>query len=136
MTLALSEVRDTDCIVFGEGGAVTFDDTARYVTGAAAVVRRVIYAIFNRRGRVTHDRGRGVDVRDLINAKLTERDIALWEQAIVREARATDFVQDAYASLARVGSAWRVSLALVLVDGGVYPLEVTIAEAGLAISNL
>lgn len=139
MTIALSAVRDLDCVATLV--PLTFDLGTSYVTGAKAVLRRCLYAICSPRGSLVwseESQGKGVNVFDLQNATLTPSAIAGWKRAIVRQLKSVDFVIDATAGLVLLadGSTWIVSAAVLLEDGGTYPLEVNISDAGAAIANL
>jgi hypothetical protein len=134
VTLPLADIRDPDCIA--SLSPLTFDITGAYVTGASAIVRRVLYRIVSPRGSLVYARGSGIDLRDLENASLSPAQIEGWRSALVREARAVDYVLDATAGLALVERTWIVVVAVVLVDGRTYPLEVGIADAGAALNSL
>lgn len=134
MTLALDDVRDPDCIV--SLSPLRFDITGAYVMGARAIVRRVLYRLVSPRGSLVYAPGSGIDLRDLENASLSNAQIEGWRNAITREARAVDYVLDAAAGLKLIGRDWIVVVALVLVDGKPYPLEVGIGAAGAAINSL
>lgn len=134
MTLALADIRDPDCIA--SLSPLTFDSTGSYVTGAKAIVRRVIYRLFSPRGSLVYAPGSGIDIRDLENASLSTAQIDGWRSAIVREARAVDFVLDAAAGLKLIGRRWIVVVSMVLVDGATYTLEVGISDAGAALASL
>ena len=137
MTIPLSQVRDPDCVA--SLSPLTFDSGTAYVTGAVAILRRCLYAICTPRGALVwseDSKGRGVDVRDLQNATLDVRGIAGWKRAIERQLRAVDYVVDAAAGLALYKGTWIVMATVVLEDGGTYPLEVSIADAGAALASL
>lgn len=134
LALALADVRDQECIA--SLSPLTFDVSGAYVTGAAAIIRRVLYRLVSRRGSLVHALGVGIDIRDLENASLSKAQIEGWRNAIVREARAVDFVLDAAAGVRLIGRAWVVVVAVVLVDGLTYPLEVGISDAGAALTSL
>jgi hypothetical protein len=137
MTIALSEVRDLDCVA--TLSPLTFDLGTSYVTGATAVLRRCLYAICTPRGALVWSeeaKGRGVNVFDLQNASLTTSGIAGWKRAIVRQLKAVDYVVDATAGLVLFENTWIVAATVLLEDGGTYPLEVNIADAAVAITSL
>lgn len=137
MTLKLSEVRSKDHLVSRD--PIAFDYGNSYVTGPTAVIRNCLYVICTRRGGFVWNetaKGKGVDVRDLQNATLSRQGIAGWERSIARAIRSVDFVNDAVARLLLDGTTWRVVVAISLIDGKTYPLEVTIGEAASAINKL
>ena len=137
MSIALSAVRDLDCVA--SLSPLTFDLGTSYVTGAKAVLRRCLYAICTPRGALVWSedaKGKGVNVFDLQNATLTPSGIAGWKRAIVRQLKGVDFVVDATAGLVLVENAWIVAATVILEDGGEYPLQVNISDAGAAIASL
>jgi hypothetical protein len=137
MTIPLFAVRDTDCVK--TLSPLTFDQGNSYVTGAAAVLRRCLYAICTPRGALVwseESQGKGVNVFDLQNATLSQTGIDGWKRAIVRQLKSVDYVVDATAGLVLYKNEWLVAATVVLEDGGTYPLEVNIGEAGAAIAAL
>lgn len=126
MTLRLDEVRDLDCVA--SFAPLTFDSSPKEVTGAAAILRRILYGIC----------GLYIDLRDLIGATIDDTDRIGLEAAVERVASAEDFVLSATCliRLNRNTGAVTMKLAVGLVDGKTYPLEVTVSEAGDVIVKL
>jgi hypothetical protein len=133
MTIALEDVRDKDCIESFD--PVTFDDSARIVTGAAAILRRILYRWCIPAGFLDYDRGLGVIVplTELEGYTLSPQDLAGYIVALEREAAAVDFVRRVNVTGNLAGGSLRIRARVVLVDGLTYPLEVNAAGAATAL---
>jgi hypothetical protein len=130
---ALAEVRDIDCVV--SQAPLRFDLTAREVTGAAAVLRRILYRWCSRKGSVRHAPGLGLvtPLLDLDGATLSPPQLDGLRAALIREALDEDFVERADVTLSLLAGALLVSAAIALVDGRTYPLEVLASAASAAL---
>lgn len=133
----LNDVRDLDSVK--SFSPLVLGMSAREVTGAAAVLRRILYRWCSAKGSIRHAPSVGVDV------PLTDLDATTWSTdeldgysaALVREAKDEDFVDDATAPLAldEFGTLTVRGL-ITLVDGKEYLLEVAAGAAGAALKTI
>jgi hypothetical protein len=130
---SLAEVRDVDCIA--SSSPLVFDLSAKEVTGAAAVLRRILYRWCSRRGAIRHAAGIGLEtpLTDLDAATLSDDDLAGLRTALEREAKDEDFVVDAAVTLALLAGRLFVASKITLTDGQTYPLEVLASAASAAL---
>ena len=134
---ALALVRDLDCIA--SFAPLAFDLSAREVTGAAAVLRRVLTRWCTRKGALRHAPGVGIDtpLLDLDGCTFDAVELDGLRAALEREAEDEDFVAAARVPLSiRIDGALVVPGAITLVDGRTYPLEVLASSAQLALLAL
>lgn len=137
MTLALADVRDLDCVL--AWAPLQLGLSAREVSGAPAVLRRVLYRWCTTRGLLPWDVsvGLGTALQDMPGVVLSPADLLGLRQALRREAMQEDFVYDAQVTVTLdVAGALRIRAAITLVDGKTYPLEVSVSEAGAALVAL
>lgn len=133
----LADVRDLDCVK--SFSPLVLDMSAREVTGADAVLRRILYRWCSAKGSIRHAPGVGLDV------PLTDLDAATWSTteldgynaALVREAMDEDFVNTAVVTLALDAfGVFTVRGSITLVDGKTYQLEVAASAAGAALKTI
>jgi hypothetical protein len=128
MSLALAEVRDLDCIV--SLSPLTFDSTPKEITGARAILHRIVYAIC----------GLFLDLRDLAGSTIDDTDRIGLEAAVERVTEEEDYVLPGGATCEiRVNQntgTVTIALDVILVDGRTYALEVSVSEAGAVIVQL
>lgn len=117
----LSAVRDLDSVV--SFSPLALDLTSREVTGASAVLRRVLYVWLPYLD--------GVD-----GATLAPEDVDGLRQALERVAGDEDFVLSIAVRVSLVDNTLTILGKVTLVDGRTYPLEVAASAAGLAIQSL
>jgi hypothetical protein len=133
--LSLSQVTDTDCLksqsplVFGRRPGI-------YVTGAAAVMRRVLYAWALPRGVLSYDKTFGEGLSLLEGKALAPRDILALQHRLTIAAGAEDFVSSASVTVAFAAGVLTITASITLVDGVTYPLELSIDSVGAALSAL
>ena len=134
--LLLAQVQDTDCIV-SLRPLVLGRRPGAYVTGARAVLQRVLYrwlcpAVPWR----DYDPTWGCGLLSLLGATLSPRQLLGLRQQLEGQAKLGDFVADAKAPLSLVDTALSVVGSIKLVDGRSYPLEVLLSAAGPALDAL
>lgn len=129
--ITLDQVRDIDCIA--SFNPLSFDMSGRYVTGAPAVLRRIVYAWFSPRGSLRWALDRGAGIGGLENNDLDARRMIGWQATIEGEARKVDFVHGCRTRLAFRDRTLSITSAIDLADDEQYPLEITIDQAGAAI---
>ncbi len=135
--ISLDAVKDLDCV--SSFSPLTFDLSAREVTGADAVLRRILYRWCTRRGTLAWGTGVGVNrpVHDLGGTVFSSRDLLGLQQALAREARDEDFVISAtVAASVDDDGVLSIAGAITLVDGLTYSLEVSVSEAAAALEAL
>jgi hypothetical protein len=133
----LADVRDLDSVK--SFSPLVLGMSAREVSGAAAVLRRILYRWCSRKGSLRHAPSVGLD------APLTDLDAATWStderdgygEALVREAKDEDFVDDATVTL-RLDDAGTLTVrgSIRLIDGKTYALEVDAGAAGAALKTI
>lgn len=131
---SLANVRDLDCVK--SFSPLVLGLSSREVTGAAAVLRRILYRWCLRRGSLFYATDIGV-VRPLLELEgvtFDADDVEAYAASLRREASEEDFVLNAAVtcSLSGAGIAG-VAGAILLVDGKTYPLEVDVSGAQAAL---
>lgn len=137
MTLALDQVRDLDCVLTTSPLALGL--SSRTVTGAAAVLRRILYRWCTPRGALSWALGVGVaqPVHALRGVVLSDRDRLGLSQALRREAVDEDYVSSCSVTATQSATgALSIRASVTLVDGITYPLEVTVSEAAAALAAI
>ena len=134
---ALADVKDIDCVATFV--PLTFDSSGREVSGALAVLRRVLYRWCTRRGtnKWAPDVGLEVPLLELEAATLAPDDVVFYQGSLEREAEDEDFVVSATAVLALDSSGRAtISAGITLVDGNTYSLAVAVSGADAALLTL
>jgi hypothetical protein len=138
MTLALADVKDTDCL-YSRRPLVLRRMPGKYVTGPAAVLRRVLYAwLLPSTGpqALVYDPSFGVGLALLEGSTLGDGQLLGLRRALENAAEAEDFVLSASVPLALVDNELQVPATIKLVDGRTYALEVLLSSAGPALRAL
>lgn len=133
----LADVRDLDCVVSFD--PLVFDLTANEVTGAAAILRRILYRWITKRGTLPFDASVGIftPITSLEATTWGPTDLAGYGASLEREAKEVDFVNDAVVAVSpTAGGKLSISGAITLVDGMTYPLEVTSDGAAFALNSI
>lgn len=122
----LADVLDMNCIV--STNPLTFDLTAAFVSGARAILQRIVWRWCQLLGFVTYAPELGIPtpLLDIDGATFSRQDLAGLRAQLTKQAKAEDFVTQA-AVLVAVDDAGLLTITAVitLTDGGNYPLEVT-----------
>lgn len=130
--LLLAQVTDTDCLR-SRAPLVLGRMPGRYVSGPAAILRRVLYAWLLPTGVLIYsvDFGEGLILYE--GMTLGPSQILGLRRRLEVAAEAEDFVAAASVDVQLVGGALQVAADVTLVDGRVYPLEVDLASSGAAL---
>jgi hypothetical protein len=134
MTLSLAQVVDLDCVARWAPLALDLPAPNRYATGAAAILRRILYS-WERDASTPPSRLEGIrpDAAWLLRYRSELEGLARAPGGSPR-----DFVRGASCPIyvSRDRSRMEIRAAIVLIDGLTYPLEVATSEAGAAILTL
>lgn len=139
-TLTLAQVTDTDCLRSGRP-LVLGRMPGKYVTGAAVILRRILYRWALPKGVLAQY----IDPAALVwgeslslveGATLSDRQLLGLRRRLEVAAEEEDFVQSASAPLDFTAGVLTVPGAILLADGLTYPLEVSISSAGAALDAL
>lgn len=133
MSIALEDLVDVTTFAPAGSTELAMDLSDQRITGARVVLEWVARAWLQPRGGNPAARGRGVDIRALDNGSLGPGELESWRQALIAEARATEFVAAADVSIALRDRQVVIVGAVALDDGGTYPLAVTMSEAAAAV---
>lgn len=131
MSLRLADVKDTDCLR-SQSPLVLGRMPGRYVTGAAAILRRVLYA-WALPQVLVYDETFGEGLLLYEGITLGPGQILGLRRSLERAAEAEDFVLAAQVPVALDGNTLSIPGTIRLVDGRAYPLEVSIFQAGAAL---
>lgn len=131
MTLALADVKDTDCLR-SQRPLILGRMPGKYVTGAAAILRRVLYA-WAIPPVLLYDATFGEGLLLYEGITLGPGQILGLRRRLETAAEAEDFVLSAQVPVALEGNALSIPGTIRLVDGRAYPLEVSISQAGAAL---
>ncbi len=122
-----------DSSTFPAPGAAATDMTPRRITGARVVLEWVGRAWLTKRRALAWAPARGVDLRDLENATFGPGELEAWRQTLKAEAEKRPYVVSCLVAITLLQRTVTVDARLVLVDGKVYPLMMTLSEAAAAI---
>lgn len=121
----LKDVLDMDTIVSTD--PLTFDLTCAFVTGARAILQRILWRWCQLLGFVSYapDLGIPTPLLDIEGATFSRQDLAGLRAQLTKQAKAEDFVTQA-AVLVSVDEQGllTVTAIITMTDGGNYPLEV------------
>jgi len=136
MTLALAQVRDLDCIA--TFSPLTFDEGSAEVSGAAAILRRILYRWCTPAGFLSWAEGLGLKrpILDLDASTWTPQQLRGYEAALEREAKDEDYVLTAKVRVTLAAGVLTIRATIKLVDGITYPLEVTVDQAATALRTI
>ncbi|HEV8462079.1 MAG TPA: hypothetical protein VGQ38_15370 [Gaiellaceae bacterium] len=123
-----------DFSTFPPGGA-PFDHTNRRVRGPRAVLEWVMRAWLTPTGSLPWARNRGFDILGLENGDFTLTDLYNIKAALESEARQVMFVRVAQVAISLANGLMRIDAQITLVDGGTYPLAVTLDLAAKALGE-
>ncbi len=110
--------------------------TSRRIYGPTVVAEWVARRWFTRRGSLLYAPSKCVTLFDLANAAADATDLASWRTTLVQEAQKTPYVLSCPLALTRANRETTVDARLVLVDGRVYPMMVSLLGASQAILTL
>lgn len=138
--LALAQVTDTDCLRSGRP-LVLGRMPGRYVTGAQAILRRILYAWLLPKGvlrQYVADEGLpfGEGLALLEGATLSPRQILGLRRRLEVSAGEEDFVAAARVPLTFEAGVLAVPGEIQLVNGLTYPLEVSLSSVGAALDTI
>lgn len=131
---ALADVRDPDCVA--RWSPLRFDMGSSEVSGAAAVLRRILYRWCSPDGSIRHapDLGLARPINRLAGSTFSTAQLEELAEALRREAVDEDFVDDCDVTITEEsGGRLRISASLLLVDGKTYLLAVSAAGADSAL---
>jgi hypothetical protein len=126
-TLPLASICDLDNVISWSPLVLGTPSTESYATGGNAIARRVLYSWARNGGLL-----------DLCGKTFDDGDLAELRAQLAALAEAEDYVQscDLTLTIDDDTNLLQVVAAEVLIDGQVYPLEVTTADAAAAITAL
>lgn len=133
----LAAVRDLDCVK--SFAPLVFDLSATEITGASAVLRRVLYRWCTPKGSLRYalDVGPVRALLDLDGATFSPSQLEGLRTSLYREAMEEDFVDSVSVALSLNDAGLLTVAAKVrLVDGRDYPLEVSASASGAALLAL
>lgn len=133
MTLPLSALVDETTIK--PAGELTFGLVGHRITGTRVVLEWVVRSWFQARGRNRLAPNATVDVRELENATLGEREIEAWRVSLVAAAKAAGvgYVTGVDVEIALVERTVRIAAVLTLIDRSQHKLAVSIADAAAVV---
>lgn len=140
MTLTLAQVTDTDCLRSGRP-LVLGRMPGKYVTGPAAILRRLLYRWLLPKGVLSQyiDPARvtfGESLSLIEGVTLGDRQLLALRRRLEVSAGEEDFVVSAAVPLTFELGLLTVPGTIVLADGGTYPLEVSVSQAGAALDAI
>ena len=132
--LALSALVDESTIK--PGGELTFGLTGQRISGARVVLEWVIRSWFQPRGANRLAPNNTVDVRELENATLGERELAAWRTSLIAAAKAAavGYVAGIDVTPALEDRTVRITAVVQLVDGSRHQLAVAISGAAAVVT--
>jgi hypothetical protein len=133
MSLPLSALVDETTIL--PGGTLSFGLTGQRITGARVVLEWVVRSWFQPRGRNRLAPNSTVDVRELENATLGERELERWRVSLLASAKAggIGYVAGIDVTVALDGRTVRITAVVVLSDGSRHQLAVSVAGAAAVV---
>lgn len=139
-TISLAQVTDTDCLRSGRP-LVLGRMPGVYVTGAGAILRRILYRWALPKGilrqyidpdALTFGEGLGI----LEGATFSPRQLLGLESALRRGAGLEDFVSSVSVALDFTAGVLTVPARITLTTGGTFPLEVSLSQVGAALDAI
>lgn len=134
---ALADVRHLDAVI--SFNPLRFGLTAVEVTGAAAVLRGILYRWCSPPGSIRHAPSLGLvkPLTQLQGSTFAPEQLDALGDALEREALDEDFVNDCTVTVElAAGGALIVRARVTLVDGRTYPLAVSAAGASSALISI
>ncbi|MEO7331601.1 MAG: hypothetical protein ABI193_23705 [Minicystis sp.] len=131
MSLALADLRDTSTFPPPDAdGHVLVDLTGVRITGVRVAIEWVARSWFCVTGSLRHAPDRGRNLFDLANSTADKATLERWRQALIAEARRSEYVEPSRVSvtLERVERTLVLAAQITLIDGKTYPVAVTIKD--------